>query len=106
MRDPFDYARDPFALTTLMLQGGGGYPGSEGASGRLPVLRLRGLARHSGKDGIALIEVEGSGIYILRVGEIVMLRGDQTPLTLRLKRIHAASIEVEADPGRQVVVVR
>lgn len=100
------HARDPFALTTLILQGGGAYQGGDGAAARLPVLRLRGLAHHSGQAGLALIEVEGSGIYMLRVGEIVTLRSDQTPLTLRLKRIHPSSIEIEAGSSQQVVVVR
>ena len=99
-----DGTRDPFAMTAIMLQGGGGFQGGSGEISKLPALRLRGLGRHSGEPGMALIEVEGSGIYLLRVGEVVTIRGDRDPLTLRLKRIHSASIEVESGTDQRVVV--
>lgn len=98
------HARDPFALTTLMLQSGGSLQGGEGVAGKLPALRLRGLAQRSGEPGLALIEVEGIGIYMLRIGEIVTIRSEQNPLTLRLKRIHSGSVEIESGAGQQVVV--
>lgn len=100
------HARDPFALTTLILQGGNALHGGDGTSGNMPVLRLRGLVQHSGQTSLALIEVDNSGIYMLRAGEIVTIRSNQTPLTLRLKRIRATSIEVEIGSSQQVVVVR
>lgn len=112
MREPkskesgLSHARDPFALTTLMLPGGGTFQSGEGGAGRLPALHLRGLAQHSGQAGLALIEVEGSGTYMLRVGDIVTVRSEQNPLALRLKRIHTSSVEVEAGSSQQVVVVR
>lgn len=97
-------ARDPFAETELMLQGLGGFQGGDIAAGRMPNLRLRGLARNGRDGGVALLEIEGVGTFMLRPGETVTLRNEQSPLTLRLKRINAASIEVEAGQAQQVVV--
>lgn len=95
-------ARDPFALTPLMLQSGGSFSGGSSA-GPMPALKLRGIARRGGIS-VALIEIDGMGTLVLRVGETVTVRNDLQPLVLQLKRIHASSVEMEAGQTKQIVV--
>lgn len=104
---PADTARDPFALTPEMLQGGTAAESGAGtAAGRLPALRLRGLARGSGEAAYALIEIEGQGKapVMLRLGDELTLQGADGGMTIKLARIGAASIEIETSQGRRVVV--
>ena len=53
---------------------------------------------------MALIEIDGVGTLVLKPGDIVTVRADKPPLTLQLKRIRPASVDIEAGQQQEIVV--
>lgn len=88
-----------------MLQSGGGAAFAAAESMLLPAVRLKGLVFGAGEPALALLEVQGGGSYLLRAGDTASVRVGSGVVSLRVKRIHRASVEIEAG-SQQAVVVR
>lgn len=102
--------RDPFATTGSMRDraaDASGSPRFVASSGSgLPRLSLRGYAEPRGKAPVALIEVEGQGVYVVRSGDTVGLTVGGKSSILKVVALEASSARVEAGSLGQVIVVR
>jgi hypothetical protein len=98
--------RDPFSTTKKMEAIGGEGRFVAGGAGMLPKISLRGYAEPRGKPAVALVEIEGQGVYVVHAGETigVTLAGKNT--ALKVQAVEAASVRVEAGSLGQVLVVR
>jgi hypothetical protein len=77
-----------------------------GATAQVPKLSLRGYAEPRNKPPVALIEVEGQGVYVVRAGDTIGLTLLGRTSVLKVQAIEASSVRVEAGSLGQVIVVR
>ncbi len=77
-----------------------------GATAQVPKLSLRGYAEPRGKAPVALIEVEGQGVYVVRAGDTIGVTVLGRTSVLKVQAIEASSVRVEAGSLGQVIVVR
>jgi len=102
-------SRDPFSTTTRMrerVEGGAEPRFVAGSATAIPKLSLRGYAEPKGKPPVALIEVEGQGVYVVRVGDTVGLTVSGKSTVLKVQAMEASSVRIEAGSLGQVIVVR
>jgi len=106
--------RDPFALTNKQMAHAEKPPsfGASGSdwtpmelSGKMPKMRLRGHIKEAGGKIAALLEIDGSGVYIVREKDTVGLQELGFDSALRIKKITRLHVLVEAGSlGRTIIV--
>lgn len=103
--------RDPFGTTARMREraevgpeGPRFVPGSGPLA--IPKLSLRGFVEKKSRPPIALIEVEGQGVYLVRTGDTIGVTIAGRSTVLKVQAIEASSARVEAGSLGQVIVVR
>jgi hypothetical protein len=110
--------RNPFAVTEKLSRlaaqpSGKDSPASSGPafipqnqSLKLPKMRLRGRLKDESGDSVALLEIEGGGVYIVREGDDVGLHEFGNDSVLRIRKIDRLHVVVEAGTLKQLVIVR
>jgi len=104
--------RDPFSPTDRLLQAslggsGGGVqfqPLSQAA--KIPRMHLRGLIKDDNGGIAALLEIENSGIHIVREGDTVGLYEMGVNSVIQVRRINRLNLLVEAGSLGQIIIVR
>lgn len=104
--------RDPFAVTSLMLQEQQTHGDAlrftplSAAGGAAPQLTLRGVI--NGKNGarLALLDVAGSGVYLVREGDSISLHRATGNTVIKVKEVSHLSLLVEIGTLGEVIVVR
>ncbi|GEM_PF-6731279 len=107
-------ARDPFAYTDRIVNsdpafavGGVGYTSKTlPVQGTLPKMQMRGFLEKGEDDRIALLEIEGTGVHMVREGDIVGLQAIGIDGVVRILELRALSLIVETGLSGRVVVVR
>ncbi len=103
--------RDPFAPTSRLLQvtssgdGGVQFQALSQAT-KLPRMHLRGLIQDRNGDLAALLEIEKSGIHIVREGDAVGLYDMGVNSVIRVRKINRLNLVVEAGSLGQMIIVR
>lgn len=109
---PSSGARDPFSATPLMQQEaqrqgvGPVFIPSPGGPQSIPNLRLRGYVTGNGNQPVALLEVAGQQVFLVREGDTISLQGGAQNSVLKVKKITKLSALVEVGTLGQVIVVR
>lgn len=106
--------RNPFSATGRMTgpSAGGGYSGRYGLdftpaeqAGGMPKMRLRGQLHGADGKSVALLEIEGSGVHIVREKDTVGLQELGIDQAIRIKKITRLHVVVEAGSlGRLIIV--
>jgi len=103
--------RDPFAVSELMLteaqrQGTGPqfFPSQDPEA--VPVLRLKAFIEGHEEQPIALLEVQGHGVYLVRSGDVISLQSGGRNTVLKVQEITNLSVLVQIGTLGQVIVVR
>lgn len=103
--------RDPFAPTSLLRDPSARQPGqvqfrpSESADA-VPVLMLRGFAQVKDQPPVALLEVKGEGVFLVREDDTISLQHGRTNTVLKVKALQRGTAVVEVGTLGKVVVVR
>jgi len=98
-------ARDPFAPTERMREGGDGFVPRD-APQVLPGLELRGYIEGADGKAVALLEVEGKRIYLVRKGDSVSLPQGGRSLVMRVVEVNNLELRIEIGELRRVLVIR
>jgi hypothetical protein len=108
-------ARDPFTTSGPMYQEmgrqslsgpGRGFIPSLGMD-NVPKMKLRGYINDNPKRGAtALLEVEGAGIFLVKAGDEIGLQAIGRNQVLKVVKVDAQRVEVQAGQINQVIIVR
>jgi hypothetical protein len=71
-----------------------------------PKLRLKGFVTRGGKKSAALLDVEGTGVYLVSEGDEIGLNGLGQNGVLKIIKVDANGVRVQAGQVNQVIVVR
>ncbi|MDX1565093.1 MAG: hypothetical protein R3236_06785 [Phycisphaeraceae bacterium] len=104
-----DASRDPFAPSSkirrqALRESGAVFTPTNVREG-LPKLTMRGLAK-SGKEIVALLDIEGVGVFVVRVDDKVTLQTKGLNTVLRIKELQNNSLLVEVGHINQTIIVR
>lgn len=99
--------RDPFQISYLMQQKahqkGTGEARFVAVPGvRTPAMSLKGLVNNR----LALLEVEGAGVYLVREGDTLSLHKTGEHLVIKIDKIDALSLNVRVGALEEIIVVR
>lgn len=104
--------RDPFAASEVMLIEAGRYtPGSAIPGGgflptsaaKPPKMRRLGFV-YSGKSAVALLEVEGVGVYQVRDGDSISLHAIGRQDSIKVRHVDSLTIEVQVGTVNSIIV--
>lgn len=102
--------RNPFAPTNRMLSAGSGNRSGLvfqplTAETRIPRMKLRGLLRQKDGTMAGLLDVEGSGVHLVREGDTVGLYDLGSNAVIRVRHIDRLQMVVEAGSlGRRFII--
>lgn len=111
----FVQGRDPFTTSTLMYQEMGRQSTTGSGRGFVPALgmenvprmKLRGYINDNPKRGAtALLEVDGAGIFLVKAGDEIGLQAIGRNQVLKVIKVDAQRVEVQAGQINQVIIVR
>jgi hypothetical protein len=102
---PGEPKRDPFAPSERMRDGNERFVARD-APGVLPKLELRGYIEGADGKTVALLEVEGKRVYLVRKDDTVSLPQGGGSLVMRVVAITNLELRVELGELRRVVVIR
>lgn len=107
--------RDPFTTSMLMYQvmgqqstsgAGRSFVPSLNADG-VPKMKLKGIINNGPKmNATALLDVEGAGVFLVRSGDEIGLQGIGRNQVLKIVKVDALKVEVQAGQINQVIIVR
>jgi len=108
---PQDDGRDPFSATKKMAKRGRRdvkdaldfSAGPSRNSGGTASLQLRGYIDSPGHQPRALIDVDGSGVYLVKQGDKISIQTGEKLVDLRVQSISKLSVRVRIS-GRTVIV--
>jgi hypothetical protein len=108
--------RDPFAASAGMAPAraesgarrtGAGFGFRPGESvGGIPRMSLRGHVRSHDGETVALLEIQGGGVYIVREGDAVGLHDLGYDSVIRIREISRLHLVIESGSLGRVIVVR
>lgn len=114
--DPF--IRDPFSPSRLMYEQAGALsnadsdlfgfrPSTEDADINIPQMRLRGFITPEGsQEELALLEIKGSGVYMVREGDEINIDPRQPANAIRISEISRLSVTIETGTLGRIRVLR
>lgn len=107
-RDPFTPSRLMYETVGMQSSGGAGpygfVPNLQGI--KIPKMRLRGFVKKNGKEEVALLEVTGSGTYMVREGDEINIDPSQPRQAIRISNITRTSVSVETGTLGTIRVLR
>jgi len=109
--------RDPFTPSPLMYQQAGtttnisadafGFRPTENPNFKIPTMHLRGFVTESGtEEKLALLEITGSGIYMVREGDEINIDPRQPASAIRISEISRLSVTIETGTLGRIRVLR
>lgn len=110
--------RDPFAVPSKLQKVSTGglqqlqfVPTPAVAKKKIPKMRLRGVMRSSdaqpGGEGVAaLLDIKGSGVYVVREGDTIGLHDLGLDTVMKIVKVDALSVVVETGTLGQLIIVR
>ena len=106
-----DGKRDPFSPTNRLLQVAQVDEGVThfqplNTATEMPRMHLRGLVQDKSGDVAALLEIQNSGIHIVREGDTVGLYDMGVNSVIRVRQINRLNMIVEAGSLGQMIIVR
>jgi len=108
--EPSADRRDPFGTTDPMEDAARRQQAMTGAASRagLPEMMLRGYVRAAddAKPALALLDIEGTGVVLIRAGDELTVRRDNGTLTLKIIEIGRMAARIEIEPLKEKVIVR
>jgi hypothetical protein len=115
---PREPLRNPFAITEKLARLADKPPASKASESdtltftprsgalQLPKMRLRGHLHGQGDEAVALLEIEGGGVYIVREGDDVGLHEFGYDSVIRIQKIDRLHLVVESGTLGQLIIVR
>ncbi|WP_051901371.1 hypothetical protein [Methylotenera sp. L2L1] len=106
--------RDPFTTSDLMYSEVGNPQRAGGAQGFVPgygpqtapKMRLKGFMNRGAKKMVALLEVEGAGVYLVSEGDEIGLQTLGQNAVIKVVKIDINGVRVQAGRVNQVILVR
>jgi hypothetical protein len=98
--DPFQISYKMQQLAWMHGQGGAQFVTAPGA--KPPAMSLKGLVNKS----LALLEVNGAGVYMVREGDTISLNKTGENIVIRIEKVDSLSLNVKVGTLQEVVVVR
>jgi hypothetical protein len=74
-------------------------------SGAIPKMRLRGHLQGADGEVVALLEIEGGDVHIVREGDTVGLHGFGFDSVIRVKKINRLHVVIESGSLGQLIIV-
>lgn len=108
-------ARDPFTTSDRMYgevgnqsaqRSGNGIGFVPGYGQLAPKMRLKGFVAKGNKKSAALLEIEGVGVFLVSEGDEIGLQALGQNGVLKIIRVDANGVRVQAGQVNQVIVVR
>lgn len=104
-------ARDPFGTTPAMQEQARQQrpPGTDGRGLiQAPQVTLRGYIRAADKDKqpLALLEVQGAGVTLVRAGDTLSVRHKGVAMTLKVTAVLDMAAQIEIEPLNERLIVR
>jgi hypothetical protein len=98
---------DPFQISYFMQQKAqarnlGGPQFTPLQNAQAPALALKGIVN----EGLALLEVQGSGVYLVRKGDTLSLNRQGQNLVIKIEKIDRLSLMVKMGTLAEIIVVR
>lgn len=112
------FIRDPFSPSRLMYEQAGALsnidadvfgfrPAPENAAIQLPKMRLKGFITPEGsKEELALLEITGSGVFMVREGDEINIDPRQPANAIRISEISRLSVTIETGTLGRIRVLR
>lgn len=112
------FIRDPFSPSRLMYEQAGAVtnldtdvfgfrPAAENADITIPKMRLRGFITPEGEqEELALLEITGSGVYMVREGDEINIDPRQPANAIRISEISRLSVTIETGTLGRIRVLR
>lgn len=109
--------RDPFTPSNLMYEQAGalsnigsdafGFRPADIPNFEIPRMRLRGLITEKGSnDQLALLEIVGSGVFMVREGDEINIDPRQPASAIRISEISRLSVTIETGTLGRIRVLR
>lgn len=73
---------------------------------RMPKIELRGFLESKGTKPVAIIEITGAGVLLVKEGDQISLQNDDVNTVLQIKELTNLSVHVEIGTLGRVIVVR
>lgn len=73
---------------------------------RIPRMSFRGLINQGEDQTVALLEIEGNGMHIVREGDAIGIYGQESRSIIRVRAINRLSLEIETGLQGQIIIVR
>jgi len=108
--------RDPFTTSDKMY-GEVGIQSAQKASAQqgfvpgygvqaVPKMRVKGFVNKGVKKAVALLEIEGAGVYLVSEGEEIGLQALGQNTVLKILKVDSNSVKVQSGQINQVIIVR
>ncbi len=98
---------DPFQISYFMQQKAQAH--NQGAvqftplqNAQAPTLAMKGIVN----EGLALLEVQGSGVYLVRKGDTLSLNREGQNIVIKIEKIDRLSLMVKMGTLAEIIVVR
>ncbi len=108
--------RDPFTTSNKMygevgvqnaLKAGGGQGFIPGYGNQtVPKMKVKGFVNNGGKKAVALLDIEGVGVYLVSKGDEIGLQALGQNTVLKILGVDSNSIKVQSGMINQVIIVR
>ncbi len=112
------FIRDPFSPSRLMYEQAGALsntdtdafgfrPSVDNVDIQIPQMRLRGFITPEGtQEELALLEIKGSGVYMVREGDEINIDPRQPANAIRISEISRLSVTIETGTLGRIRVLR
>lgn len=72
----------------------------------VPKMRIKGFVSRSLKKSVALLDIEGAGVYLVSGGEEIGLQALGQNAVLKILKVDSNSVKVQSGQVNQVIIVR
>lgn len=72
----------------------------------VPKMRVKGFVNKGLKKSVALLEIEGSGVYLVSEGEEIGLQALGQNTVIKIIKVDSNSVKVQSGQVNQVIIVR
>lgn len=72
----------------------------------VPKMRVKGFVNRGLKKSVALLEIEGAGVYLVSEGEEIGLQALGQNTVIKVLKVDSNSVKVQSGQVNQVIIVR